>query len=41
MEELRVAVIKLQKKFKERVVIEDAMKDVLNCNSKNMEALKK
>ena len=40
MEELRLAVIKLQKNFKERVVTENTMKDALNCHSKNMETLK-
>ena len=40
MEELRSAVIKHQKNFSELVVTDNAIKDGINCNSKNLEALK-
>ena len=40
MEELRSAVIKLQKNFRELVETDNAIKDGINCNSKNLEALK-
>ena len=40
MEEVREAIQKLQLKFRELVATDDAMKDVINCHSKNMEALK-
>ena len=40
MEEIREAIFKLQTKFRELVAFDDAMKDVINCHSKNMEALK-
>ena len=41
MEKLRKAVIKLQENFKKFIVTEEAMKDVINCFTKNVEALKK
>ena len=40
MEELRLAVIKLQKNIKELAVADEAIKDVIRCNSKNLESLK-
>ena len=40
MEELRSAVIKLQKNFRELVVTDNAIKDGINCNITNLEALK-
>ena len=40
MEELRSAVIKLQKNFRELVNTDNAIKDGINCNTKNLEALK-
>ena len=41
MEELRKAVIKLQENFKKVIVTEEAMKDVINYFTKNVQALKK
>ena len=40
MEELRSAVIKHQKNFSELVVTDNAIKDGINSNSNNLEALK-
>ena len=40
MEEIRSAVIKLHKKFRELVVTDNAIKDGINCNSENLDALK-
>ena len=40
MEEIKEAILKLQNKFRELEATDDAMKDVINCHSKNMEALK-
>ena len=40
MEELRSAVIKLQKNVRELNVTDNAIKDAITCNSKNQETLK-
>ena len=40
MEEIRQSVIKLQEKFKKLAIADEAIKEVINCNSKNLEALK-
>ena len=40
MEELRQTVIKLKENVKKMMVTEEAMKDVINCYTKNVEALK-
>ena len=40
MEEIRQSIIKLQEKFKKLAIADEAIKDVINCNSKNLEALK-
>ena len=40
MEEIRSAVIKLHKNFRELVVTDNAIKDGINCNSENLDALK-
>ena len=40
MEELRQTVSKLQEKIKKLAISDEAMRDVIGCNSKNLEALK-
>jgi hypothetical protein len=40
MDEVREAIQDLQTKFRELVKTDNSMKDVINCHSKNMDALK-
>ena len=40
MDDIRQSVIKLNEKFKKLAIADEAMKEVISCNSKNLEALK-